>query len=217
MNIIDGKTIGCWFDKLPKLRRPPRLLVLHYTAGENPAEVTFRTLRRRGLSIHFVVDAPRVVQMADLDRKCAHAADVNGYSIGVEIRNRGAPPPLKGHPRKSYRDRARGRERSFLHFTEEETDLVCELADHITMLTRIPRMLPLEVRDRGAVFAVPQRLTEDEYPLPGARVLRDPMPPSLLRSHQGACGHCHVPSLKRKVDPGPILLDDLARHWSLIR
>ena len=60
MILIDGRNEGLWFEppmKGTRLRKkPPTSVVLHHTAGEGGASQVFRTLKNRGLSIHFVVD-----------------------------------------------------------------------------------------------------------------------------------------------------------------
>ncbi len=183
------------FANLPRLQYGPRLLVVHFTAGENPAKTVYNTLVSRGLSVHFHIGSDgTITQYADLDRRCAHASAVNAYSIGVEMTNKGLAPEDPHHPRSSYVDYARGAKHTFLDFLPAQYDALAALADHVTeQCPTIARKLPIV--DGKAV----SRTSISDYSL-----------------FSGVVGHCHVPSMSGKVDPGPRILDALARHWNLI-
>lgn len=206
--ITDGKAIGLWFNA-PPMKHQARLFVVHYTAGEGSGPDVYSVLHGRGLSVHFVIDPEgRVFQMADLHSHCAHASAVNDFAVGVEISNRGVPPASPKHPdRVEYEDIARGQTHKFLDFYDVQKQAFFELAEYVTNELAVPRMLPLELIGT--------------QPL-GRRVLRIAIPEEQIfggpgvAQFKGVCGHCHVPSTAGKIDPGPAILDDLARHWGLI-
>ena len=81
-------------------------VVLHWTGGVGDPKQVYRTLRARGVSVHFCVGADAVVyQYADADRRCAHAGQVddsdcdgrqlsaNATTIGIEIVSPGVENP----------------------------------------------------------------------------------------------------------------------------
>lgn len=79
-----------------KLKRPPRLIVLHSAeTGElsTIAEVLAGWVAgkaRPRASWHFAVDNDSITQSVPLDRASWHAGCVNGYSIGIEQAGRAA-------------------------------------------------------------------------------------------------------------------------------
>ena len=67
--------------------------VLHYDAS-SLSRVCFRTLKQRGLSVHFLLDLDGTLyQTLDLAETAWHATVANGRSVGVEIANIGAYAP----------------------------------------------------------------------------------------------------------------------------
>jgi len=204
--IIDGRKTGMWFNA-PPMKHQPRLLVVHYTAGEGSAKQVYQVLKGRNLSVQFTIDAyGDVYQLADLHAHCSHASAVNDFAVGVEIANRGVPPAIKPHTdRVEYHDIARGQPHKFLDFYDVQKQALFNLAEYVTNELAIPRMLPLETVADGT-----------------KRVLRDAIPPAQIFGGPGApqfkgvCGHCHVPSSSGKIDPGPAIFDDLAKHWGLL-
>lgn len=187
MILIDGRNEGLWFEpptKGTRLRKkPPTSVVLHHTAGEGGASQVFRTLKNRGLSIHFVVDNDgRATSMADLQSTvCSHAGFMNEGSIGIEIANRGVPPAILSHLREVYQYAFRGgKERQFLKFYPQQVKTTWELLRMIHELTGIPLQWP-----------------------DGEKVMAKP----LLQAYSGILGHCHI--TETKVDPSPHIWADM--------
>lgn len=92
----EGVSVRNWTDgaDVPRLTKPGTRksvteLVLHETCDGVGAADTLATLRKRGLSIHLIVDAFGVAtQHADLLTDVAqHAGQHNGPSIGIEVDN----------------------------------------------------------------------------------------------------------------------------------
>lgn len=78
------------FSSLPRFKVPPPGLVGHWTGGGGDVGAVFATLKARGLSIHFHINrAGRLVQLAPLTRRCAHAGARGNGRLGVEITSRG--------------------------------------------------------------------------------------------------------------------------------
>ena len=148
ITIIDGQSKGLWFDlksQNTRLRKePPTAIVLHHTAGEGQAPQVYRTLKNRGLGIHFVIDSDgKVTQMADWKKVVvSHAGSINGRSIGIEIVNRGVPPAILGHQREVYTHNFRGKNREFLKFHPAQVEATWELLRHLNFLSQIPIVFP---------------------------------------------------------------------------
>lgn len=73
-------------------RKSTRAVVLHWTGGTGDAKQVHATLRKRRLSVHFIVDEQGVVwQCMDADAIGAHAGgakatlSANPWSVGIEI------------------------------------------------------------------------------------------------------------------------------------
>lgn len=188
---IDGRSLGLWFNPRP-MAHHPRLLVVHYTAGEGSVHGVYSTLVQRGLSVHFCIEASGdCYQLADMTSHCSHASDVNDFAVGVEMVNRGVPPVMPPHAdRVRYSDKARGKPHDFLDFYDVQKAALFNLAEYVTNNLRIPRIVCTE---RDAI--------------PRAQLFAPVHPFS------GVCGHCHVPSTSGKIDPGPRILDELAARW----
>lgn len=91
--IVDGRDISplLWWPEgsvgTRARRAPPRMMVWHWTGGVRGVEGVVQTLRRRKLSVHFVLETSgRVVQLADVATTVTfHAGKANSPSIGCEI------------------------------------------------------------------------------------------------------------------------------------
>jgi N-acetyl-anhydromuramyl-L-alanine amidase AmpD len=92
VNVIDGRTLGLWFD-IARKRPSTSYFVLHWTGGPNSGTVAeqagrvFGTLVARGDSITYICCADgTIVQVADLDAHCVHAGSaMNDRAPGVEV------------------------------------------------------------------------------------------------------------------------------------
>lgn len=85
------------FVARPK-RTETRAVVWHWTGGLGDADRVLETLRRRRLSINFVIDRDGTIhQCCDANRSTSHAFDelrkisANPWSVGVEVCGRGGP------------------------------------------------------------------------------------------------------------------------------
>lgn len=172
---------------------PVRAVVLHHTGGERDAAGVCRTLRRKRLSIHYVVDYDgTVTQHADHDVVTMHAGAANGWTIGIEVVNRAAPlwPAFRERrqrPRLAYQDTVHGRRRTMLRFTAPQVD-ACRL-----LCARL-------CAEYGLPLDVPRSVYTGE-------LITDALPPSVLSWYRGILGHFHV--TRKKWDPVPHLLRDV--------
>lgn len=163
-------------------RKPPRCVVLHTTGGEGSAQTTYRTLRKRGLSVHFVVDRDGVCwQMADpMDTTALHAGHANARSVGIEVTNylhrRGRPLDPE---RPRYRDDIHGHTLTLARCYSAQHAAVLALVDTLCQQIEIPRHLP-----RGSA----------------GQLYTDVMPRAVVRRFEGVMGHFHVDP--GKIDPG---------------
>lgn len=168
-----------------KRKRDIDLAVIHWTAGENPATSTYKTLVTRGLGIEFVVDVDGVLwQMADpLEVDTADVGPFNPRSLGFEVTCYG----YRKEGQKAPRERAERKEMihgrpllvaSFLE-AQKETLAVALKTLHATGLFRFELVAPAE----SMVAAYPRLL-----------------PARFVRSYQGVVGHFHLS--EEKTDPG---------------
>lgn len=184
--IVNGKPSGLWFAppmQGARLRKgEPSVIVLHHTAGEGGAPQVYRTLKGRGLGIHFVVDNQgRVTQMADFKRVVtSHAGSMNEQSIGIEISNRGVPPSMLIAQRETYSHNFRGKQREFLKFYPVQVAAVWELLKFLNTETGIPLTFPAD---------------------------QNVLPKATLANYRGVLGHHHL--VLTKLDPSPHLWDAL--------
>lgn len=78
------------FRFLPKLKALPPFLVGHWTGGSGDVAGVFATLVARRLSVHFHINrAGRLVQLAPMNRRCAHAGSRGNVGLGVEVTSKG--------------------------------------------------------------------------------------------------------------------------------
>lgn len=91
-----------------KFKAKPKILVLHYTAGNHAYEAMMRSSHKA--SAHFTLDRNGdIYQIGDTDRTTWHAGvsfwkglrNLNSYSLGIEIANFGYWRAEKGVPFKS--------------------------------------------------------------------------------------------------------------------
>jgi len=132
---------GLWFDGLPKLAEPPPWIVGHWTAGEGGAERVHRVLVQRGLSVPFVGERDgSMVQMADLDRRCAHAGRTGNRGLGAEMVSRGLP--RRGTNDATVPTHIHGRKADVVPFTDAQLRAWVALCEHLATLFGWPRQVP---------------------------------------------------------------------------
>jgi N-acetyl-anhydromuramyl-L-alanine amidase AmpD len=175
----------------PGLKPRPRTakVVLHWTGGERGYEGVHDTLRKGGLSVHFLIETSgRIVQYVDADRLCAGATGMNVDGVHIEIVNRANTLPNAEPRRVLLRETIRGRDTRYTAFLPVQVraaiDLTVALCEHYGL----PKLPPLDAKRR----LVTRELT-----------------PAELAKHRGPCGHYHW-SPRGKVDPGLALLRALA-------
>jgi hypothetical protein len=206
-DVIDGRTLGRWFDRGPRGTRERteelRAVVWHHTGGEGSTDTLFRVLHggrrssttgeQQWLSVHFHIDNDgRIVQLADLAHVAQHAGKANGWSIGIEIANKGRAPALPATPRARYRDMLNGRPIELLRFHAHQVRAALALAPELSRVLAIPYRLPVE-----EVSGV-------------RRATRHVLSPTMIASFRGHLGHYHLTN--KKIDPVPHLLDEMMLH-----
>lgn len=198
--IIPWDEHGCWFAALRK-RTVTRLVVAHWTGGQNKAAKVYETLKTRrdpktgrllDLSVHFVVNPDGSVwQMADADMRCAHAGSVddsdhdghqesgNAESVGIEIVNPASPTLVPGdYHREVMLETIHGHDFTYTGFTIEQTKAALQLIDALCKHYSLPMRVPMD----------------------GVGVLAGVMSEPAFRAFTGVCGHFHL--TERKRDPG---------------
>lgn len=189
MIVEDGRLLGpgmWWTPPSHGCRTrlaPPRAIVLHHTAGEGDGARIVRTLRGRGLSIHYTIDASgRVIEHADpRDTVTYHAKNANAWSVGVEIESAGIASKKASSERTSYIDTCHDRRVTYLRFFPAQVASAIALCSWLADRLSLPRLVRVERRT----------LTPDE-----------------LAVARGVIGHMHI--APRKIDPSPHILDELA-------
>lgn len=124
-------------------KEPVRGVLWHHTAGEGNAPAVIRTLKSRGLSIHYVIDYDGTVTMcADpATTVCYHGGSrANPAFIGVEIANKALGTPTPKHPRTRVTGSVRGKAINVLDFTEAQYASIVRLADELSDRFAIPRV-----------------------------------------------------------------------------
>lgn len=167
------------------------LVVWHYTGGEGDAARLFRVLDRRKLGVEFFIDRAGVIwQFCDPMRIDTFDAGIaNRRSVGVEIAcyghvSKDRKVPKKGKDRKTYSAKMHGVEMIFAHFYRCQIAAAVSLADALSSALDISFRVPVDETDR----LITRELSEEEF-----------------EAFSGHIGHYHVS--KRKVDPGPALLN----------
>lgn len=166
-----------------RLRRSPVAgVVWHWSAGPNGPDAVVRTLRQRGLSIHFVIGRDgAVLRCADPKTTvCYHAGSrANERFIGVEICNPGIGSPAKSQ-RSAVTASAHGKVFTALDFTDAQYAAVIQLADELSDGFGIPKVCA-----------------------PGTDVID-------VRNYSGHVEHIHVS--RRKIDCGGLIMHRLRAH-----
>jgi hypothetical protein len=192
-SVMVDALVRTWHDHGLKYELPPRsttrAVVNHWTGSENPPRALFANLKARTnkqgkvtpLSIHFAIDQlGEIWQFADADARCQHAGAIcNGWSIGIEIINRGQDRrvPTRGIVREGRHEIVHGRELSYAAFTPEQIDSAVALNESLCSAYGLPLRVP--------------HLRGDVYPTV--------LPAALIASYTGALGHFQLDL--DKVDP----------------
>lgn len=216
---------------------PLSVIGLHWTGAENGHDQVYRTLKKRRLSIHFVVNRDGSIwQMTDLSLYCAHIGSrhdrphsLNKRSIGIEIVSRGfaTKADLKGSDlrdrseydwgvsRDVYPSTIDGHRARTVAFTQEQTWSVLWLVETLCGTCDVPRRIPMVKLGDGVVpasIAKDVDLVRDEDGVAWVPAFdRDTRHRSGRRStFDGVLGHFHVHD--SKYDPGSHLFYELWRE-----
>ena len=191
---------GLFFGPGHGARRRTQKITLgvgHWTGGENPPDTVYRVLRNRKpwpLSVELCIGASGVIwQYADpLVTRCAHAGYANAFAWGFEMVNYGTRAflsriPRAGHHRGLSSETIHGRARKVASFHRGQV----ESAKALTAAVNGALDLPLDVPryDDGRVYSTTMRRQS-------------------VREFRGIVGHFHIS--RRKLDPGPALLAEIA-------
>jgi len=211
---------------LADLRRTVDQFVLHYD-GSGISRACFDALQhRRGLSVHFLLDADGTIyQTLDLQERAYHATIANSRSIGIEIANVGAYPP--GDTRRFAawyrRDAAGGTVMTVPPNLGDPRWLVPDFtprparpepvtgAIHGTVLVQYdytPEQYAALAKLVAALCRVFPRLAADFPRGADGTVLLRRLDAREFARFRGVLGHWHVQA--NKIDPGPAL------HWERV-
>ena len=221
---------GGW--DLPLLQQVVDQFVLHYDACGTSRQC-FKILHDlRGLSVHFLLDLDGTIyQTLDLKERAWHATSSNTRSIGIEIANIGAYPPLKKNPLALwYQEEPDGRTRITLPRQFEDGGLRTPhfigrplrpkpvegmiQGQELTQYDFTPQQYAALVK-LGATLCrtFPQLKCDVPRDASGQLVTRK-LPEATLAGYQGFLGHFHIQT--NKVDPGPAfqwqwMMDEIQR------
>lgn len=203
-------------DSVEELAERVDQLVLHYDAC-GTSETCFDVLRRRGLSVHFLLDLDGTLyQTLDVKETAWHATVANGRSVGVEIASIGAYPPGRATLDEWYPSDAGG---PWIRLPSSYADGGLRTPDFIGRPARPERIqgtvngVVLEQYDftaeqyatlvklaAGLCRTLPRIAPDAPRGADGA-VRTDALSPEALAGFRGILGHGHVQS--GKADPGP--------------
>lgn len=211
--VASGRRIPCavpvfhWSDhglSFPGLKPRKRtdLVCAHWTGAENPAEVMFANLRRKGFSVHFFIGANGDVwQFNDCNALAAHAKGMNDRAVGIEIQNRADGVRSRaGVDRALAKEVIHGREFVYTMFTTAQVHSTLAVIAAVCEAYALPMVVPMEpakdVRADGTgervMRVIPRELTESEF-----------------QAFRGVVGHFHRTNVG-KQDPGLALLRAVA-------
>lgn len=177
------------------------LFTIHWTGGEGTADQVHQTLLRRLLGIELIIDRHgEIYQCCDPLKVSALSVGrgrrFNPRQLGVEIVNYGFTwprwrrPPSLGRDRPTIRTKIKGMTLQIAEFYPVQLEAVLWLVDAITAaIPTIPRRVP---RERS-----------------GELIHRTLTRPEALK-FKGIVGHYHLSRIK--IDPGPALMEIVAKH-----
>ena len=195
MKIIDGKQEGLWWnpgDKGTRKRKsnePIQSVVWHWTGGNGDGERIFQTLKSRGLSIHFTIDAKGViVQHCDPATTIAyHASVMNSSAIGIEITNPASLKTKNIHGRLPMDCMIRGKKCTYYDFLPAQYEAVKWLASYLSSMYQIPK----EVLKDNKLYDL-----------------------SFLKNYRGHLEHLHCSEIK--VDSGGFVMQALEEYFRAV-
>ena len=210
-------------DRPPALRELQRHVdrfVLHYDAA-GLSRSCFEILRKRGLSVHFLLDLDGTIyQTLDLQERAWHAGASNDRSIGIEIANIGAYPPGDAKALGAwYRVGPAGQTRLVPPASAGPPRLARPGAGNrpqrpepvkgrihgkeLVQYDFTPEQYAALIKLTAALHRVFPRIALD-YPRDASgRLLTGRMPAKALEEFRGVVGHFHLQ--ENKTDPGPAL------------
>lgn len=183
------------FEGLRRRRKKLDKLVVHWTAAEGSAQRVHKTLKRRGLSVDFIVDWDGKLYLCNPDPLkylTWHAGNANAYSVGVEVVNYGYrhnAKDVKPHPvvqkfRPVQVQTIHGRQFYVADFFPAQLKTLRRLVWGVEYYLGIPTEFPTKEGTNQIVDTVFD-----------------------WQSFAGVIGHYHVSP--RKVDPGTAVLQYL--------
>lgn len=199
-----------WIGKKP--RQLTELLVCHWAGGEGDLNTFYNTCLKGDVSAHFWIDADErtdgfatIYQLADADKLLAHCKGANLRAVGIEARNRGNLPPVRGGApnkikREVLRETINGREVVYCAFLPSQVRSFIALNIALCEAYGLPLAVPMEEVTRN----------DAAYPLPPMRVIPRQLSQSEFAEFRGVIGHLHWSPDKQKVDPGLALMTALA-------
>lgn len=199
-------------------RKRTDVVTLHWTGAENPAEVMFANLRKRGLSVHFFIGHKGDVwQFNDADANAAHASGMNARAVGIEIQNRANGERLQsGIQRALIRETIHGRDVTYTLFTPAQIHAALSVCAALCETYALPWQVPMEPKAVTRDKTIPPHLA-----LPNGisatagsnervqRVIPRQLTDAEFERFRGVLGHFHRTSVGKK-DPGLALLEAVA-------
>jgi N-acetyl-anhydromuramyl-L-alanine amidase AmpD len=179
-------------------------VVNHWTGSENPPPAVYSNVRKRALSIHFVIDRDGTVwQFADADDRCAHAGVTvgNAFGLGIEIINRAHETgvPTYGVVRPLRKERIHGRELIYAGFLPAQIEAAVALNEALCNAYGLPMRVPMlpDASDVSAAVLTPPEL----------RKFRGCLPHSAFKADKMDCGlellrALHARGLSRELPVG---------------
>jgi N-acetylmuramoyl-L-alanine amidase len=208
---------GGW--DLPTLQGVVDQFVVHYDVC-GISKQCFKVLHDlRGLSVHFMLDLDGTIyQTLDLKERAWHATTSNTRSVGIEIANMGAYPPVDTKPLDAWYKRDE-RGRPFIQVPPALGDPMIYTKNFVA---RPAQAEPVRGTIQGTdliqydltpqQYAALTKLTaalckvfpkiKCDYPRDAdGRLVTKKLPDEELKSYAGVIGHYHIQT--NKTDPGP--------------
>lgn len=203
---------------LAELQKTVDQFVLHYDAA-GLSRVCFEILKKRGLSVHFLLDVDGTIyQTLDLQERAWHAGASNDRSIGIEIANIGAYAPGDAKTLAAwYRLGPAGQTRLVPPASVGDPRLLRPGAGHrpqrpdpvrgrihgreLVQYDFTPEQYAALIKLTAALHRALPRIRLD-YPRDRqGRLLTTRLPEAQLAGYRGLVGHFHLQL--DKLDPGP--------------
>jgi len=199
-HVIDWRSSGIEYTRddpgCGKRKKPPALFVVHYTGAENSPPVVYKNLLKARKSVEFSMDYHgQIWQFCDPAKVfCAHAKGANTFSFGMEIQSRGLAAPFTHnattYPRGTYAADMPWGKQSYVFFTKDQLDALCQFVDALIQARIIPA--------KGLAMA--------------KKDIKKRIRPGDWSKLKGVAGHYHVDTEPGKIDPGPHVFEELWMH-----